>query len=100
MSYLKLCQLVISNNDIINPVDYYIEDADGNVVLLIPPIPYPFSVNCEVIDWVSEDEFHKRGKINSRITEIVDSPTPNIDTTYIREYCFSQLVSKYPTLVK
>lgn len=98
MSYLKLCQLVISNADA--SVDYYIEDADGVIILLIPPIPYPFSINCEVIDWVSEDEFHKRGKINSRTTEIVNFPDSNLDNTPVRQYCFSELVSKYPALVK
>ena len=87
MNFVKLCQ--ISN-------DSYIETADREIVLnQISSYPQKFSV--EVIDWISEEEFIRRGKINSFNSEgvtIIGYP-PNI-----RDFIFNVLVDKYPNLVK
>ena len=87
MSYLKLCQ--ISN-------DNYVETADGEVILdTIPNFPQDFQV--EVIDWVSEDEFHNRGKIISFESENVGVQD---DSKSIRESVYEILLVKYPNLIK
>ncbi len=87
MSYLKLCQ--ISN-------DLYIEDCNG-VVILENEIDYPLDLQCEIIDWVNEDEFLKRGKTIS-----FQSVNISIDLSEsllsIREAVFNQLVIDYPLL--
>jgi len=87
MSFLKLCQL--SN-------DSYIEDCDKKIVLAIS-VQYPLELNCEVIDWEDENEFAKRGKVNSFTDEVV---VIDEQPDEIREAVYQQLLVKYPNLIK
>lgn len=87
MSFIKLCQL--SN-------DSYIEDCDKQILLAVN-IQYPLRLDCEVIDWKSEDEFNKRGEINSFINEVV---VIDEQPEEIREAVYQQLLIKYPELIK
>ena len=86
MSYLKLCQLYNAE---------YIEDCNGNV--LLNSIVYPAILSCEVIDWESEEEYHKRGKANFFISESVHINEQPIN---VREEVFQQLLMKYEELVQ
>ena len=86
MSYLKLCQ--ISN-------DNYIEDCNGEV--LVNNISFPAILSCEVIDWESEEEYHKRGKILSfNAFEISVDEQPQ----ELREVIYQNLLITNPELIK
>lgn len=90
MSYLKLCQLLNQSDTEI----FYQEDCDGNILVNNPT--FPISINCEVIDWVSEEEFKKRGKtisIQSRIVIIEEQPEN------IRQSVYETLLTEFPALV-
>ncbi len=86
MSYLKLCQL--SN-------DNYVQDCDGEIII-DNDILYPITLSCEVINWVDEDEFLKRGQIIS--FQAVDVTIENESLLSIRQMVFNQLVVDYPLL--
>jgi hypothetical protein len=87
MSFLKLCQL--SN-------ETYIENSEGEVILAIS-ITFPLQLACEVIDWESEEEYTKRGKALSFISESI---TINQQPDSIREAVYQQLLLSYPNLQK
>jgi len=96
--YIKICQILNQGNPDANGKPqsiYYQEDANGN--LLIGNIQgYPLVLEVEVIDWVSENDFTNRGKINAFHPEIV---TINSPVANIRQEVYNQLISKYPNLV-
>lgn len=87
MSFLKLCQL--SN-------ETYIENSEGEVILALS-ISYPLQLACEVIDWESQEEYARRGKALSFVSEVV---TINQQPESIREAVYQQLLLLYPELIK
>lgn len=74
---------------------FYLEDADKKVIVNNISA-FPATLQVEVIDWISEEEFMKRGKVNAFHAEsvILSEPVPNI-----REFVLQQLIVKYPELV-
>ena len=99
MSYLKLCQLLCQGNPDEHGIPqtiYYLEDCDGNVLVNNPT--FPITLECEVIDWVSQDEFNKRGQaisFNSVNVTLNNAPVGSS----IRQAVFDDLVATYPALV-
>jgi hypothetical protein len=91
MSYLKLCQLLNQSETEI----FYQEDCDGNVLVNNPT--YPMTLECEVIDFVSEDDFKARAKVNSfaSVNVTLEEAPENI-----RDAVYAVLVVEYPALVK
>ena len=88
MSFLKLCQ--ISN-------EQYIETVNGEVILNeIQSFPQILSV--EVIDWVDENEFNNRGKINS--FQSIEVSIEQDESKSIRDRVFDVLVIQIPELIK
>ena len=88
MSFLKLCQ--ISN-------EQYIESVSGEVILNeIQSFPQILSV--EVIDWVDENEFNNRGKINS--FQPIEVSIEQDESKSIRDRVFDVLVIQIPELIK
>lgn len=89
MSFLKLCQLVNQSETEV----FYQEDANGNILVNNPT--FPISIDCEVIDWVSEEEFLKRGKIISfqARTVIIETQPENI-----RQSVYETLLTEFPAL--
>jgi hypothetical protein len=93
MSYLKLCQLISQSESEV----FYQEDCDGNVLVNTVPA-YPLTLNCEVIDFVSEDEFRIRGKIES-FTAVDVTLEAYVAGKTIRQAVYEQLLATHPTLV-
>jgi hypothetical protein len=93
MGYLKLCQIYVSgeNNNI-----PYIEDCEGEV-LILQSFTYPGTFFCEVIDWVSEDQYRKRGEVISASTQEV---ILNEDPGDIRNAIYLELKKVYPDIIK
>ena len=88
MNFVKLCQ--ISN-------EQYIESASGEVILNeIKSFPQILSV--EVIDWVDENEFNNRGKINS--FQSIEVSIEQDESKSIRDRVFDVLVIQIPELIK
>lgn len=101
MSYLKLCQLVNQGNPDENghaQTVFYQEDCEGNV--LVNNASYPLVLQCEIIDWVSLDEYQKRGKtISFTAGEVTLSTKPKPPKT-IRQAVIDQLILTYPEIIK
>jgi hypothetical protein len=72
----------------------YLETANGDVVVN-EIVTYPCIVKCEVIDWISENDYINRKEINNFYSEevILNNSVPNI-----RSYIHEILLEKYPTL--
>jgi len=89
--YLKLCQLLNQSETEV----FYQEDCDGNVLVNNPT--YPLTLQCEVIEFVSEEAFKYRGKINSFTAVNV---TLEVAPHNIRYAVYSLLKPDFPTLVE
>lgn len=99
MSYLKLCQLVAQgelNEQDIPTVIYYQEDSEGNV--LVNSVSYPLSIECEVIEYGSEEDYNQRKDSIAFTSETIVLAEAPVGQS-IREEIFEQLQIIYPALV-
>jgi len=90
--YLKLCQLLNQSETEV----FYQEDCNGNVLVNNPT--YPLELQCEVIEFVSEEAFHNRGKIN--FFEAVNVTLPEAPLNGIRRAVYDILKIDYPEMVE
>lgn len=99
-NYIKLCQILSQGEPDASghPTKvFYQEDCNGNI--LVANQVYPLVLACEVIDWVSEADFHAHGKIVSFASvNVTLNESPALIS--IRQAVYEQLLGYYPTLVK
>lgn len=91
--YLKLCQLLNQSNTEV----FYQEDCEGNVV--VGEATFPVTLQCEIINFVSEDAFRTRGAITAfeSVNVTLNSEVP--EGTTVRQAVYEKLKLTYPTLV-
>lgn len=118
MGYLKLCQIMdkeTSGMKYLEAVLYKEEikkfvDAEGNEqstveikdnVTLInkdPSLAYPLNMICEVIDFVSYENYLNRK--SNFVSFHVEEVTIDTEVVSMRDEVFRQLSAKYPELIK